>query len=679
MSGILRIVAPYKIERDGEIVPVNCLNIPTQPRCIEDYPEDRDAMTPHGGLRLKGYQRRASSFIQQALTSYGLDTLGFRANGCLYNAKPGMGKTITSLHALHRAGWLASQGLIIGPMQSRETWCSPKADPATFFDLHIEEISPELLRKGRVESSGWYFVHYEVLDDVKIRIQQGDFPFAPETIIFDESQYLSNPKAERTEAGRLMSHMPSVVRRVLLTATPIRSGRHNLWGQLDIMQPGQWGSAHEFSVRYAGLTQQRTAGGHVYWAKGKPTNTVELRSRMSDFVVKVNRGTAATGEGTKIIRQPIYLQLTNDERSEMQEAILEAGRKAARARAEKGPKKVRAKIGNLKLVTTTGGGSDEDARTYPAKLVALTHTISAMARIKVRHAATAIASGLGDHKYTIVFTERRDAARRIIHELKDLTDIVVLGPLDGAMPEKKRWAICESLVNYDRAVLVATAASIGVSNHALRVATKCIITTPEWNPDTNLQREGRLLSEGDDVKEKIAQYLLIEDSPVDKRILERIAEKEADTSDVFGLGPDEELSGDLLSDSPYATREDMAVSELWDAISNKLLHRIVDTPGSGPSLLEQAEPAPESEPFAEPPVDDTKAAPKGNLYLPYVVGMDGSSNWKEEAPKEALMCLSELPDDCLSALARHPDLGWAVLAQEEGSDEVRCLWSEQIR
>jgi len=264
----------------------------------------------------------------------------------------------------------------------------------------------------------------------------------------------------------------------------------------------------------------------------------------------VSRGTAASHGGTRVQRSGHWVQLTGPERGALQDAILSAGRKAAKARKAKQPKALWLQIpGGPRIKFDGTADQKRAARTYPAKLVALTHTLSAMAEIKVQHAAEATLQALKTHKTFVVFTERRPSAALICKELQRLRPgMPVIGPVTGAMPVARRWALCEELGTYKsrRAVLVATRASIGVSNHSLQVATGCLIVTPDWNPDPNLQVEGRMLAEGDFVKEKEAIYLFLQNNPVDERILERIQAKERDSEDVLGVGPEEAIAGDLI-------------------------------------------------------------------------------------------------------------------------------------
>jgi len=681
-SPILKVVGPYKVVADGEPTPINLIAAGAPTRDVGSYPEDPAEAVPSGGFRLKGYQRRAVSFMMEALSSYGLASLGFMANGCGYFAQPGMGKTAVSLQACHRLDLINSEDvvLVVGPLQAQKTWCGPDSDPAKHFGLRITPLDLQVLRKdidAQQYRGRWIFVHYEILDEARSDVLRLAQQLGPTTLICDESHYLGNPQADRTQATRSLSGIPSISRRIILTATPLRSSRSNLWPQLDIMQPGQWGTSHDFSLRYLGLEQQRTRGGHVYWEPTGPTNTEELRSRLNGFTLKVSRGTAAAYGGVVIKRTPVRITLSGDERAELQEAILSAGRKAAASRKMKAPKKIKVKVGTTGKFKTTDSTAAVGGGKYPEKLVALTHAISGMADVKVRHAARAVVEMTEKHRYTIVFTERRASAKSITAELRALAPpgLSIVGPIDGAMPVQRRWDICDGLATNPHAVLVATAGSIGVSNHALSVATGCLIVTPFWNPDGNLQVEGRLLSEGDAVQEKEARYLLLEDNPIDTRILERITLKERDTADILGLGPNEAVGGDLSGD----TSDELDAGALWDLISSRICKAETHPPASASAEAEEV-------PTEDDPDEDDDAGAGGEVTQPepsraavFAAFVVPARDWPTAgAPDGALSMIDTLEhedEDLPVALARHPELGWAVLAERRG--ELEVVWSEQ--
>lgn len=508
---------------------------------ILQYSEDREETTPYGDLTFRSYQRRAVTFLSRALSSYGLAALGFRANGAMYAAAAGLGKTPLSMQTLRRLGLLDEPLLICAPLQARETWCGETADPALYFGLQVAPITKQDLKTG----SRIRFVHYEILAQVEQGLRRSS-P-GPRTLIFDESHMLANPHARCTQAARALSGMASVQYRLLLTATPIRSGRHNLHSQLDIMQPNQWGSwiGEEFGPRYCGMEQERTQGHQIYWVMKGPTNSGELRQRLDRHVLKISRGTAAAHGGTRIERISHWVHLTGPERGMLQEAILEASRLAAKSRRSKEPEAQYIPLGGGRRLKIEAPKA-EGYKRYPSQLVAMTHALSAMAKIKVAHAAQVAVDALKVDRKFVVFTERRESADMIARQCKQLGAPSVIGPIDGKMPVQKRWDLCEYLgLMKMPAILVATASSIGVSNHSLKVATGCLIATPFWNPDANIQVEGRLLSEGDNVKVKRAIYLFLENNPVDTRILERIAEKEQDAADILDVGPEEGIGKDL--------------------------------------------------------------------------------------------------------------------------------------
>lgn len=67
-------------------------------------------------------------------------------------------------------------------------------------------------------------------------------------LICDESHYLKNPSADRTQlVQQIAQHMPH---RLLLSGTPIRNLADDLFSQIELVQPKTWSSARDFAKRY---------------------------------------------------------------------------------------------------------------------------------------------------------------------------------------------------------------------------------------------------------------------------------------------------------------------------------------------------------------------------------------------------------------------------------------------
>ncbi len=115
--------------------------------------------------------------------------------------------------------------------------------------------------------------------------------WAPRAVVFDEVQNALNFRVWRrdiggdedgrgrdwslapTQSGAAFGLAHAVPNRLCLTATPVSTGRMDLWVPLNLCEPGCWGTASEFGTRYAaGAIREVTPGVSAFVAKGQTNN-----------------------------------------------------------------------------------------------------------------------------------------------------------------------------------------------------------------------------------------------------------------------------------------------------------------------------------------------------------------------------------------------------------------------
>jgi hypothetical protein len=241
MPGVFHRRDPRRPDDEGWFIPRSLWEMGRRPAGLLDYPEEEVKRCPKSGLYLKSHQLRAVSFLR-AVTR--------EREGAVLAADAGTGKTAAALHALYLDGYLETAGLICAPLTARLVWCGERSDPFVHYGLDVfqlegvKNLDPQVLQKHK-----WFFIHYDVIHAWQ------PWLFAvlkPRAVIFDESHYLMNRKARRGKAARAVSFCNTIDRRYCLTGTPIPNARLELWQQLSVAQPRQWGltSAHDFGVRY---------------------------------------------------------------------------------------------------------------------------------------------------------------------------------------------------------------------------------------------------------------------------------------------------------------------------------------------------------------------------------------------------------------------------------------------
>jgi len=500
------------------------------------------------------YQQRSISFIKQALSGYGTY---HPYNGCYLGASPGLGKTRMATAGLLHAGFSKrTRVLVTGPLAARGSWCNQDSDLPTCFGISPQPL--ESLSDCRGWSSGWAYMHFDIIAKYWSSLK-------PEAIIVDEAHLLSNTSSNRTSAMRNLSRYESVQSRLLLSATPAPKTRLDLYPQLVIMQPGSWSEgAEEFGIRYYGGHREQTRGGNQsYMVFEKPTNTDELRRRLCDFTLRYGRWDVEDLGAAPVRRRAIEVDVKAETAQEYWD-ILEEIKKQRRDLIESYDivtvlgKKMRMTPDGLRSMGYRGPKIKG-----PRQLIALSQAISALARAKAPKAAGIAVEALKRHKLVVVFTGRKKSASLIVGMLKDL-GIKTAGPLTGELAPDKRWGVCKEFAGWDTGVLVGTRDSTGISNHYLSKATCAIIVAPHWNPDGNLQAEGRLLDVSEaGLVDKEVIYVLGKGSAVDRKILDLIDEKEKESTRLMGESEASALAATLLDGEDSARR---SFRKIWETM-----------------------------------------------------------------------------------------------------------------
>lgn len=174
---------------------------------------------------------------------------------------PGAGKTLGA------QTWIVSEPgpcVIVTPASVRDSWWRQFA---RFTELDVHVIDPYIYRKAKSEKLDGYLARMErqrlrpvviVAWEALVDWLPTLVAMKPHSVIFDESHYGKNPKrvkwipqadGQKWKARSLdnaswgASQLSAVAyRRLNLSATPIPDRLRDLWAQLDLVEPGSWGS-----------------------------------------------------------------------------------------------------------------------------------------------------------------------------------------------------------------------------------------------------------------------------------------------------------------------------------------------------------------------------------------------------------------------------------------------------
>lgn len=182
-----------------------------------------------------------------------------------------------------------------------------KAGTRAQFRREIERLTYQkpMILEGRNASmidrrASWVVTSWEILPDWIDEILK----WGPTIFIADEIHSVKNKgrwsrvidrqgkpqwKLRENRVGAAYRLSRWCPKRLGLTATPISRNRACLWGQLDILEPGCWGTFREFAYRYCD-GREGTYGGLE--AEGK-SNTEEFKHRLMRSMHLVDSGEAA--------------------------------------------------------------------------------------------------------------------------------------------------------------------------------------------------------------------------------------------------------------------------------------------------------------------------------------------------------------------------------------------------
>lgn len=206
-------------------------------------------------------------------------------------APPGAGKTLIALIvAANKPG----PRLVVTKAAARGTWVDQTREYTNLEPVLLLGQKPDVSNLIHPDSC-LFITAWETLKFWRKELVD----LAPGIIVYDEIHWLRRPKyssvtvmpdgglrfeglGNALDAARAISAASN--RHLGLTATPIPGRVKDLWTQLDLCEPWQWGSFHDFGMRYCGGQHN----GYGYEYKGL-TNSDELRERLSYIKTRISR------------------------------------------------------------------------------------------------------------------------------------------------------------------------------------------------------------------------------------------------------------------------------------------------------------------------------------------------------------------------------------------------------
>ena len=462
-----------------------------------------------------------SSLLQPGLETYltgyqkRLLTRSLALPGSHLWAPAGSGKTLAGLVQLCLSA-PEKPKLVITTAAARGTWeeqCRlyTKLEPVLLTGQTPGHLKPEL--------NSLYIVGWETLKYWEPRLVSTLWG----ALVMDEGHYIRRPKhcqsivqpdgsLEFRSLGNTLSAAMKVVgratRRSSYTATPIPGRVKDLWVQLQLVEPWQWGGFHVFGMRYCGGTHN----GYGYQYNGL-TNKHELRERLRYVRERVAREELASSLPPKR-REVRRLAL-----SEQNQAL---------------PMKREIKQAAKESQATGSPGAFFETMLCAAATLKHNYVIA--------RAMTALSSG----QKGVVFTgRRRDCEvlaekfrKKLARSLPQAELWWGHGGLDPALRDGIRH---EYMAHKGPALLVGTGDAWGQSIN-LQDTDLAIFTMLPWTPDKIIQWEGRFARLGQ--KRPVLICYVVARETADDHVAELLLDKLPHIGDVG-----EEASAAELSDA----------------------------------------------------------------------------------------------------------------------------------
>lgn len=221
--------------------------------------------------------REASRAEDADLSAVGIDLNGFgvtpfpfqragieyavRNKRVLIGDEPGLGKTIQALGTIHALK--SFPALVVCPASLKRNW-----ERETARALPGKSISIWNGKEGA--TADVVIINYDNLKKQSEKLTGLNF----QTVVFDESHYLKNHAAQRTEAAKTLAKNSPV--RICLTGTPVLNRPQELLSQLGLLgRLDDMGGFWEFAKRYCNAHKTRFG-----WDFSGAANLTELNDKL---------------------------------------------------------------------------------------------------------------------------------------------------------------------------------------------------------------------------------------------------------------------------------------------------------------------------------------------------------------------------------------------------------------
>lgn len=326
-------------------------------------------------------------------------------------------------------------------------------------------------------------------------------------------RWMDNRAAASARLSRLST------RRLGLTATPVRDRRSDLWAQLDLIDPGQWGTNWDFIHRYCDAKRGEYGGMDT----SGTSNCEELREKLATVTHAVKYAEMAKSLPPKR-RQQVYLPVSDQSKP--------VGFAAEYKRMAKKGKQAQFELQLLEAAARK--------RSWIAETV-----------------ADLVESG---QKVTVFTGRRKDCeklAKAVTTKVKKLKEVKVWSG-HGGNSLADRQDMVKQYADYDGpGVLVGTTDAFGEAIDGLQNTDTAIFALLPWTPGQVTQAEGRFSRQGS-THPVLISYVIAEGT-VDERVADVLLSKLEAVHDTLGDEEADSVARTLAGDD----NEEQILDELF--------------------------------------------------------------------------------------------------------------------
>lgn len=426
------------------------------------------------------------------IPGFGYEPMAFQRAGIMYGDfasdrymiadEQGLGKTIQALGRIALKQQFPA--IVVAPSAVKVKWARAAKQAMPERNVQILEG-----KKGGVITGDIVIVNYDILSAWKDSIIDAD----PMALVLDESHYIKNRKAKRTEAAKTIAKaIPAEGSVILLSGTPVLNRPIELVEQLDVMgRLDDFGGFTGFVSKYVGweVVEYGPKRGTNIPAPNGAMNLTELNERL--------RSTCYV----RRLKRDVLTELPEKRREVVPMAL--NGKEYARALKEARQR--------LKSGESSG---------YADHLAEIAHLRKAAAKGKMDAVKEWVTDFLETGEKLVLFAHHREVQQELADHFGALR---IAGGSDQSKADRQA-AMDEFQSNPDAKLIVCsmTAAREGID---LFAASNLAFVELGWNPGVHDQAEDRIHRIGQD-RGTMMSYLLAEDT-IDEKMSALIEQKRA--------------------------------------------------------------------------------------------------------------------------------------------------------